>query len=73
VGALELPSPTDGKRTVLSIREVLAERAHKARARVCPPGHCQTCFFKFYRLLFIHCCICNGKIDPRPPRPFSNQ
>jgi hypothetical protein len=73
VAPVGLSSPTDRQPTFLSIKQALAERAHKARARVCQPNHCPTCFHKHYRALLIDCCVCTGHIDLSPPRPFSKQ
>jgi len=45
--------------------------ARKAREKLCPAGHCSTCFHTRYRLLLTGCCICTGHIDQKPPRLFS--
>jgi hypothetical protein len=68
--AVGLPARTDGKPTVLSIRQALIERAVKAREKVTPPNHCPTCHKHHCRLLYIGCCICTGHISQDAPRPF---
>ena len=68
-----LPPRTDGKSTVLSIRQALVEKAAKSREKITPPNHCPTCHKYHCRLLLTGCCICTGHISQEAPRPFPNQ
>lgn len=72
MGNLELPYRADRDTTVLTIVQLLINKARALRHIVVPDGCCAYCYHHHGRGLLVDHCVCSGHIDLSRKDIFTN-